>query len=93
MIDESDHGNRRVTGERLPDCASGLFDECRTFLLLVRRVHEEWVDDVLSAIQGPSGAEHVGIDPATMFDTVTAADLRQSLLPVTRRGAEDLGVF
>ncbi|NUK54481.1 hypothetical protein HRW14_30300 [Streptomyces lunaelactis] len=74
----------------LPVCAIRLFDERRTSLLLAQRLHEDWVDDVLSVILDPSGAQHIGIDPATMFETVTAADLRESLLTVSRRGAEDL---
>ncbi|MFE2939647.1 hypothetical protein ACFXKG_11410 [Streptomyces sp. NPDC059255] len=75
---------------KLPECARRIFDEHHTLLLLARRVSKDWYEDVLSALHGSNISELLGIDPTTMFEGVTADDLRQSLLPVSRRGAEDL---
>ncbi|MFJ4920369.1 hypothetical protein [Streptomyces sp. NPDC088725] len=75
---------------RLPECATQLFDERSAFLFLAQRANEDWVHDALSVIQGSKSGDRIGVAPVAMFDAVTSDDLRQSLLSVNRRGAEDL---
>jgi hypothetical protein len=79
-----------VKARELPACATGLIDERQTFLCLVQRVHEDWIEDVLETIRGSDGRTRVGLDPTGLFGELTPADLRQNLLPVSRPGAEDL---
>ncbi|MFC8919969.1 hypothetical protein ACFT5C_29870 [Streptomyces sp. NPDC057116] len=80
-----------MNGGELPECATWLVDERHAFLCLTTRVNEDWTEDVLAAIStGSDGPGRVGIDPVGMFGDITADDLRSSVLPVSRRGAEDL---
>lgn len=74
----------------LPECAAVLFDARRTVLCLTGRAHQDWVDDLLAFTRSENSAERIGLDPSVMFDSVTADQARESLLPVSRRGAEDL---
>ncbi|MFV0128254.1 hypothetical protein ACLGI4_11125 [Streptomyces sp. HMX112] len=74
----------------LPGCATHLLDDRHTFLLVTRRSSEDWVDDAIAVLRSSNEAEYMGLDPATVFEALTADDLRQNLLPVARRGAEDI---
>ncbi|MDV9169507.1 hypothetical protein R6V09_05080 [Streptomyces sp. W16] len=79
-----------MTTGSLPKCATRLFDTRWTCLCLLQRKHEDWIVDLLAFTQGKNSGEHIGIEPSEMFDSVTDSQVRESLLPVPRKGAEDL---
>ncbi|MBK3577734.1 hypothetical protein JHN63_28830 [Streptomyces sp. MBT65] len=79
-----------MTTGSLPKCATRLFDTRWTCLYLLPRKHEDWIVDLLAFTQGKNSGEHIGIEPSGMFDSVTDDQARVSLLPVSRKGAEDL---
>lgn len=74
----------------LPECAVSLFDTRWTVLCLKERGRQDWVHDLLEFTNGAGGAEIIGTDPSVMFDSVTGDQIRESLLPIRRQGAEDL---
>ncbi|WP_033325293.1 hypothetical protein [Streptomyces yerevanensis] len=74
----------------LPECAKQFVDERHVFLYLAQRVHEHWTEDVSAILHDSNGLGRAGADPSGMFSDLTPAALRRSLLPVSRRGAEDL---
>lgn len=59
-------------------------------LCLKERGHPDWVHDLLAFTNGEGGTGPIGTDPSVMFDSVTADQIRDSLLPINRQGAEDL---
>lgn len=77
----------------LPECATALFDPRRTALCLAPRTHQDWVDDLLAFTRGEGGGESAGLDPVPMFEAVTGDLVRESLLPVTGEGAQELLKF
>lgn len=79
-----------MTTSILPKCATRLFDSRRTFLCLLQRKHEDWIVDLLAFTRGENSGERIGIEPSEMFESVTDDQARASLLPVSRKGAEEL---
>ncbi|MGW1869830.1 hypothetical protein ACWCPS_30260 [Streptomyces mauvecolor] len=71
----------------LPPCISTRADSGEHFVQVSRRNAPDWRHDVTDIIRNPQG---VGIDPAAMFEDMSVERLQESLVPVTRRGAEDL---
>ncbi|QZZ29055.1 hypothetical protein [Streptomyces sp. ST1015] len=74
----------------LPESVTGLFDPRYSLLRLVPRKHEEWADDLVALMRGARSETGFGVDPAVMFDELSGAEVRESLLPVTRESAQDL---
>lgn len=77
----------------LPECATALFDPHWTALRLAPRIHEDWIDDVVAFTRGEGHGESVGVYPASVFEAVTGELVRESLLPVTGEGAQELLKF
>ncbi|WP_405992094.1 hypothetical protein [Streptomyces sp. NBC_00986] len=74
----------------LPKCATRLFDTRWTCLCLLQRQHEDWIADLLDFTQGKNNGDRIGVKPSEMFDSVTHDVATASLLPVSRKGADEL---